>query len=366
LVRRLVALLVIALAGATLYGLSANSSGISVNNSSVSSSTFRGELAAITSNPTLGCYISALDPTSFAPGAGGASMVASGAAAWANLRVEGIAIDQYAAKNLKFHPDAATLASAQASLESELSGSSASRTSSSGQPAPCPGTSAQALAEMPAEMRNFEVASQAASLDLVAKLNTTIPLTLTSVKQYYSSHASVYDTLCVSVALVDPTQVTAFNEAQAEGMSVAALANKFDPTGPKGGVYGCYPPGNANFTAVRSDTASTALNTFPKTPLYINNSGTEEALFVAPTKRTPTAFATAESTVASDIQSLNATKANTEKESILYYSAIAVDPAFGRWGLGSSGPSVFAPATPPSKVVGSTTVSALSAKSSYK
>ena len=65
------------------------------------------------SNATLACYVAALDPTSFAPGSGGSSMVASGAAAWANLRVEGLAIDQYAKKTLKFHPDAATLAKAQ-------------------------------------------------------------------------------------------------------------------------------------------------------------------------------------------------------------------------------------------------------------
>ena len=367
-VRRLIALLVIALAGATLYGLSSNSSGISVNGSTVSSSTFRAELAAITSNPTLGCYIAALDPASFAPGSGGASMVAGGAAAWANLRVEGIAIDQYAAKSLHFHPDAATLAKAQTSLEGELSAAATSASQSS-QSAPCTGTSAEALAEMPNEMRNFEIASQAASLDLVAKLDTTVPLTLTSMKQYFSAHISDYDTICVSVALVQPTQVTAFNAAQAEGMSVADLAKKFsaDQTASKGGAYGCYAPGNSSFTAVRSDTISTALNSFPKTPQYINDNGSEAALFVAPTKRTPNTFAKAESTVLSDVESANASSANTEKSRILYYSAIAIDPSFGRWGLSSSGPTVFAPATPSSSVVDSTTVSALGGgASTYK
>jgi len=295
-------------------------------------------------------------------------MVAGGAAAWANLRVEGIAINEYAAKNLKFHPDAATLAKAQTSLEGELS-AAATSASQSGQSATCTGTSAQALAEMPNEMRNFEIDSQAASLDLVAKLNTTIPLTLTSMKQYFSAHLSNYDTICVSVALVAPTQVTAFNAAQAQGMSVAELAKKFssDPTASKGGAYGCYAPGTSSFSAVRSDTISTALNTFPKTPQYINDNGSEAALFVAPTKRTPTTFATAESTVLSDVESANASNANTEKAQILYYSAIAIDPSFGRWGISSSGPTVFAPATPSSTVVGPTTVSALSGRAaSYK
>jgi hypothetical protein len=325
-------------------------------------------LAAITANPTLSCYVAALDPASFAPGTGGASMVASGATAWANLRVEGIALNEYAAKTLHFHPDAATLAKAETTLENELSAAATSAAQSS-QSTPCTGTAAQALAEMPSEMRTFEIAAQASSLDLVAKLNTTVPLTLTSIKQYYSAHAANYDTICVSVALVQPTQVTAFNQAQAQGMSVADLAKKFsgDPTASKGGTYGCFAPGSASFAAVRADTISTALNTFPKTPQYINDNGSEAALFVAPTRRAASTFAKAETTVVSDVQSANASSANTEKESILYYSAIAVDPSFGRWGLGTSGPTVFAPATPSSKVVGSTTVSALSGgASSYK
>jgi hypothetical protein len=362
-VRRLVALLVFALIGATLYGLSGFSSGISANGSGISSSTFRSELAAITSNVTLACYVAALDPTSFASGSGGASMVASGAAAWANLRIEGIAIDKYAQTTLKFHPDAATLAKAQESLESELSDASASQST------PCTGTSTEALAEMPTEMRTFEIASQAASLDLVAKLNTTIPLTLASMKTYYDSHTSDYDTICVSVAVVEPTQVTQFNQAQAEGMTVAELAKKFsaDPSGQKGGAYGCFAPSSTSFSGVRSDTLSTPLDTFPKTPQYITYDNAEAALFVAPTKRTPTPFASAESAVLSDLESANASSANTEKEQILYYSAIAIDPAFGRWGLGTSGPMVFAPAIPSSSVVGSQTVTALSAgASTYK
>ncbi len=92
-------------------------------------------------------------------------------------------------------------------------------------------------------------------------------------------------------------------------------------------------------SGVRSASISTPLNTFPKTPEYINYNNAEAALFVAPTKRTVTPFAKAESAVLTDIQSANASAANTEKESILYYSAISVDPAFGRWGLGSSGPA---------------------------
>ena len=356
-VRRLAALLVFALLGATVYGLSNYSSGISVNGSTLSSATLRNELAAISSNATLDCYVTALNAASFAPGAGGSSMNASGAAAWTNLRVEGVAIDQFATDSLKFRPDAATLAKAQTSLESELSAAGASQSS------PCPGTSSQALAEMPAEMRSFEVASQAASLYLVTKLNTTVPLTLASMKQYYGTHTANYDTICVSVAVVDPTQVSAFNQDQAAGMSVAALAKKFsaDPSGAKGGTYGCFGPSSSSYSGVRSATSSIPLNTFPTTPEAITYNNAQAALFVAPTKRTPTPFAQAESAVLGDLETANATAANSEKQVILRYTNVAVDPSLGRWGVATNGPQVFAPATPPSGVVGSATITALGA-----
>ena len=349
--RRLVALLVIALIGATLFGLSINSSGISVNGSTVSGSTVRNELAVIDTHPTLACYVALLSTTSFAPGAGGSSVTAAAAAAWANLRVEGLAIDDYATTTLKYHPDAAELANAKTSLEGELS--SASQESST----PCKGTSAQALAEMSTEMRNFEVASQAASLDLVARLNTTIPLTVASMKKYYATHTSDY--ICASVAVVDPAQVAAFDASEKAGMSVAALAEKFsaDPSGRKGGAYGCFGPSSSSYSGVRTATISNPLNTFSTTPEQITYDGQTAALFVA---RTTTTFAKAEDAILSDLENANATGANTEKESILYYhSAIAIDPSFGRWGLNTTGPAVFAPALPSSGAVGAETIAAL-------
>ncbi len=359
--RRLVALLVIALLGATLYGLSNNASGLSVNHTTLAGSTLRGELAAISTNPTLGCYVDLLDEASVAPGAGGASMNATGAAAWTNLRIEGIAIDNFATTSLKFHPDAATLAKARTSLVDELNAASASATSH------CAGTADQALAEMPAEMRAFEIESQAASLDLVTKLNTTVPLTTASLKEYYTTHAADYDTICVSVAVVDPTKVTAFNQDQAAGMSVAALAKKYsiDPSAAKGGAYGCFAPSSSSYSGVRGATETTALGKF-SAPEEITYDNQEAALYVAPTSRTPTPFAQAEPSVLSDVESQNATEANNEKETILEYSAIAVDPSFGRWGDGSTGLGVFAPALPSSSDVGTSTIANLGLVSKYK
>jgi hypothetical protein len=347
-VRRLIALLVIALVGATLFGLSNASSGLSVNGTSVSNTTFRGELVAIRSNTTLQCYVKALAPATYTREAG-ASVAMSGATAWANLRVEGLAIEHFARVNLKFHPTATVLARAKTSLLSELTqvGTNSST--------PCTGSSAQAFAAMPPEMQTFEVASQAASLYLVTKLHGTTALTAANVKKYYDAHVANYDTLCVSIALVTPAQVAAFTQAQGAGGTVAELAKQFseDPSGQKGGAYGCYAPTSTSYSGVRADSVNTPLNTFPTTPQYVTLSdGSTAALFVAPTKRTVTPLAQAQNVVLSDLETANATIANNAKESILLHTAIAVDPAYGRWGLTSTGPTLFAPAQPAKADVG--------------
>jgi hypothetical protein len=357
-VRRLVALFVLALVGATLYGLSGLSSGLIVNRNSLSSHNLLSELNAIEHNVTLQCYVYALDPTTgYTKGAGGDSMKAGGAATWANLRVEGFAINQFVTQQLKYHPDAAELAAAKVSLESEMTQQATSHSLT------CPGTSATALAEMPLEMRTSEIEAQATSLYLVGRVKNSIPLTASSMKTYYAAHTSDYDTLCLSVAVVPLASATAFEEAQASGLSVAALAKKYseEPNSSKGGAIGCYAPTSKSYAAVRSDVVSLALNTYSK-PSTIQLSTGDADVFVAVTSRTTTPFAQAETAVLADLQSLNASSASALKDDLLVRAAVHVDPAFGQWGVSSAGPGVFAPTAPPkSDVDGTATLTGASA-----
>lgn len=341
--RRLVALFVIALLGAALYGVSSSSSGIVVNSQTLSANTLDGELSAISHNNTLQCFITALSPTSYAPGGGGYSIKASGAAAWTNLRVEGLAIDQYVTKSLKYHPSSQDLALAESSLEGEMTAQATANSIT------CPGTSTQAVEAMPSEMRAAELLAQADSLYLVQKIKTTIPLTTASAKNYYAKHTSSYDKLCVSVALVLPASVTAFAQGESSGLGVTALVKQFSQdsvSAAKGGAVGCFSPTSTSYTNVRADVASLPLNTFATTPNYISNNGQTYALYVAVTKRTPTPFSAAAATVLADLQSLNASSANNIKNTLLDQAAVHVDPAFGRWGLNTTGPTVFASAKP--------------------
>ena len=207
---------------------------------------------------------------------------------------------------------------------------------------------------MPAEMRTAEIQSQATSLYLVKKLNDTIPLTTAAMETYYKSHQSDYDTLCISIALVLPAKVAAFESAAAQGDSVATLAKDFsqDPSKSKGGAYGCYAPSSSSYASVRQDASEGTLNEFPASPTEIQYNGSEYGLFVAVTKKTLTPFATAEPTMLSDLKAINAQAAESVKNTLLEEAAIYVDPAFGQWGMSSTkGPRSLRRACPSSSSV---------------
>ena len=343
--RRVIILLVLAVVGAGWYGLAGSTVAVAVNGSSVSEAQFHAELRSFQTSPGLFCFMSSLANTALAKqGAGRDTVTAAGESAWANLRVEGLAIDKYVRVALKHQPSAAELTSATSALEGELA-QAATQTQNT-----CPGTPAQALAAMPAELRAAEIEEQASSMYLVSKLNTTIPLTTSSIKQYFTTHRSNYDKLCVSVAVVSSSNLSAFAAAQKQGLSVATLAKRFsvDPSSAKGGAYGCFEPSSSSYASVRADIGTTAVGHFPSTGLSYTPTagGPTYGLFVAATSRTPSTLAQAQGVVISDIQTLNATSANAVKAKILLGAGVALDPAYGRWGLSSSGPSVFVPALP--------------------
>lgn len=344
--RRLVVLLVVALVGVSLYGLNVRAGGLRVNAESVSGVTMRAELAAIAANPNLQCYLSALSAASEVPGAGGDTLNAAGASAWTDARVQGLTIASYVTSTLHHHFSASDLVNAQNSLEGELTQQVSAHSLT------CPGTAAQALAAMTPEMRHSELLDWAASLYLESKLNSTVSLTTSALETYYLAHAANYDTLCISIAVVTPAQVSAFNTAASHGASVATLAKDYsvDASAKSGGAYGCYAPTSASYATVRADVTGEALNTF-STSHYVSLSSGTYALYVAVTKRTPSTFATAEPLVLTDVRNQNASSANNIEKSLEFHSAVYIDPALGRWGLDTTGPRVFAPALPATATV---------------
>jgi hypothetical protein len=357
-VRRLIALLVVSLLGAGAYGVSGASSGVVVNGQSLAAATLREELRAISGDANISCHLSAVAGANFSRAAGD-SVAASGASAWTSLRVEGLAVDQYVTARFGYHPSASALSQARNSLVAEMTQAATSRGLT------CPGTAAQALAAMPAEMRSSLVTGQADSTYLVSRLSTSVPLTVAGLQGYYTSHLSDYDRLCVAIAVVSPARVPAFEAAATQGLSVAALAKEFSvdsKTASKGGAAGCFDPTSPYYAGVRADVGTAATGHFNTNPHAVSLGGSTYALFVAVVTRTTTSFTKAASAVYSDVQSQNSQSASTVKSNVLYRAAVAIDPAFGRWGLGSSGPGVFAPATPaPRDVANSSTLASPSA-----
>ena len=343
--RRVIIILVVAVLGAGWYGFAASPPAVAVNGTSVSPVEFRAELDAFNANPGLYCYMSSLVNAAITKqGAGFDSVTTTSAVQWMNLRLEGLAIDRYVATTLHHVPTGAELASARVALEGELTQAAAHASQN------CTGTAAQAVAEMPAAMRNAQIEDQASSAYLLSKLNATIALTPANIKKYFLAHQASYDTLCVAVAIVPQANLAAFAASQSQGMSVAALAKKYsvDASAAKGGSYGCFAANSTSYATVRNDIGTTAVGHFPTTALSYTPTagGPTYGLFVGAISKTPASFATAEGTVISDIQTQNATTGNLIKSNILYTAAVVVDPAFGRWGVSSSGPSVFAPALP--------------------
>jgi len=87
----------------------------------------------------------------------------------------------------------------------------------------------------------------------------------------------MYDTLCrehrVGVA-VEPERVQR-RPALTRRETVAQLAKQFSRRliGTEGRRLGCYAPTSSSFSSVRTDVASTPLNTFPKNYQVINYNG---------------------------------------------------------------------------------------------
>ncbi|HEV2427675.1 MAG TPA: hypothetical protein VGS61_05605 [Acidimicrobiales bacterium] len=349
--RRLIALLVVAGVGAGIYGVSGASSGLRVGSTGVSAATMRAELTVIGDHRTAECYLTALARQQFSPGSGGGTVSASGAAAWTGLRVQGLVIEQYVDAAFHFHPTASMLAAAQASLESDMSQALAAVSAAAHTQYSCGGSPATALADLTPAMRASLVGSQAASLELESHIKGTIRTTTAGLEQYYLAHPTQYDTVCVSAAVVEPSNVSAFVAMEKTGASISALVAKYSidvQSAAVHGALGCYAPSNSVYANVRADLVNTTPGKFSASPIQITYgaSGGVAALFLTTTKITATPFASAEPRVLADVTSIDTTATNSAKESILYHAHVSVDPSLGRWGLSTSGPGVFAPGTP--------------------
>lgn len=347
--RRVLLLLVVALVTAGLYGDHARSPAISADGMTVSTPAITAEISAIAHTPVLQCYLGALAQNGFVSGAGADTVSQSAVAAWTNLRVEGLVIGAYVHKRYKYVPTNAALAQATTAFDDEMTAAAHQYSLT------CPGTAVQALSAMPAELRHAEILDQANSLFLLTQLKSTVPLTLASMKNYYNKHQSSFRSTCVSLALVPRAKVPAFTAALHRGESVSALARKYsaDASAKKGGAYGCYNATSSSYSAVEHDIKGVPLNHYGS---EISYDGGLYGLYVAPTRITLASFSSVAATILNDLRTANATAANKVTQTLLYYSAVSIDPSLGIWAQTSTGVGVSAAIVPSTTDVAASTL----------
>jgi len=327
--RRLVVLLAVALVGAGLAGRFVSADATRVNGSSISSVTLRAELQVIHDHPQLACYLNALYGMNTASSS--VAFNATGTASWTQMQVEGLAITDWVSRHDHWTPSKVNIPQATTEFINELTNAAQAHS------ATCTASPASVVASLPKWFVKNLVVNEAASVWLLKSTPGTYPLTSAGLESYYNSHKDFYDTICISVAVVNYSNLSAFQSDMAAGKSIAELAAKYseDPSGSKGGAYGCYTPSSQGYSEVRKDTYGTPLNTFPTTFSTVNYAGANVALYVAPTKRTPNSFADAQAVVLADVRSYNASLASDEQKALLSLAGVYVNPSLGRWSASS-------------------------------
>ena len=338
--RRIIALLVISALGLPLLAVNLGNTAIASGSQSLTRYQFAHEVSDIATNSAVSCYVNSLWGVTFTAGAGTNTMDASSITTWANLRLEGMAEEEYATKYLGFQLTDSTFNAALANLSNQMMAAAAASGVNCGVDAQ------KALLDLPSGLAGNLIRAQAASGFLASKLPARIDESPASLQAFYAAHQSEYDTICVSVALVVPTDVAAFQADRAAGMSVAELATKYshDASAAAGGAYGCF---DATSNA-RDLTRGVALNTYSAGSSVQNGM---YVLFVAPTKRTPAPYEKVASQVLTDVRNVNSGSIEAAKQGIYSRVGVLVSPVVGRYGTGAQGIGVYPPAAPASTLL---------------
>lgn len=342
--RRLVAFFIAALIVVPWLGATVSTAAVQGGQFAESNYDFAHEIHAIKNSEGASCYVSALWGVSFTGGAGLGTYDGAGVTAWANLRLEGLALASYAKDQFDFHPLATDLDRARANVIRQMTSSATAK----GQT--CPGTASDALSSLPTSVQESIVMAEAASEKILATVPSRIGEDDASLRAFYNAHRSEYDTICVRVAVVLPEDVTKFQSDATAGKSPVELVQKYslDSSRAQDGEYGCFDATSNARDLVRG----AGIGQWGQ-PQAVTGSGSGYYLFVSPMSRTsqPYANAKVQAQVLSDVRKLNAGSATAIKEGIFARVGIRVNPQIGRFGNGQSGLGIYPPKTPSTSFV---------------
>jgi len=338
-VRRLTAFLLAAVIIVPWLGATISTAAVQGGSSAESNYDFAHEVHAIKNSEGASCYVGALWGVTFSGGAGLGTYDLAGVTAWANLRLEGLAIASYAKDQLAFAPTSKYLDTARINLIRQMSSSATAKSQN------CPGTPNDALNSLPTSVQESMVLAEAASEQVLAKVPSRIGEDDASLRAFYNAHRSEYDKICVRVAVVLPQDVASFQADARAGKSPIALVKKYslDSSRAQNGVYGCFDA----TTNARELVRGARIGEWGQ-PQAVSGSGSGYYLFVSPMSRTsqPYSNANVQAQVLSDVRKLNAGSATAIKEGIFARVGIRVNPQLGRFGNGQNGLGIYPPATP--------------------
>jgi PPIC-type PPIASE domain len=347
--KALIALLVAVAAGVLAAALAIPNTAATINGTAMSQATLNEDLAAIANSPAYQCYLEAStlvasQGQSAGPpvqGVGGAGTYANNfVQTWLNTLINAEIFRQVAAaRNVTVSQDQIDAARADyvASVDSTLQQVSGSQFQ-------CPASGASTVASMPTGFVERQVAAQAAFEGLVASIPGygVSPSDLTA---YYDAHQSSFNTLCVSGIVVasQATATTVRNQIVAgTPFAQAAQQSSTDPTGAKGGVLGCFAPGEQGYSAYAN--ALSGLKVGDVTQPIQGQSG---YILLQLTSSTPNSLSSEAENVRHAILQAGSSEAGQLVQAAVRHATVTVDPQYGVWVSHGSNVGLFAPATPP-------------------
>jgi len=328
--------------GAAVWRFPEAADAAAVDGSTISTSSFYGDLAAISAHPDFVCYLKVAAKAqgqgfTSTQGATPGTYSTDFAAYWLTRRINAEAAKVFDAQH-HLKVTSADLATAQeryiASIDAvgSLQGST------------CTAKGAAVLAELPAGFRAAEIARQADYDAMLAATNAALA-DPSKLQAFYAAHLHDFDTYCLSGIVGTQAQVAQAQAEIAAGMSFAEAAAKFsqDPSSAaKGGQLGCWGPTSAAYANVVAIAGKVPAGQLA--PPYVNQYG--NYILVKVDTRTPTPYAEAAAAVRTAFEAAGQQASAAVLGGLLYRAEVAVNPAIGFWNHVRGDLKVLPPAKP--------------------
>jgi hypothetical protein len=349
-VKRLIVLLIVVAGGLAAAAFAVPSNAASVNGVSISQQQLNSDLAAIANSPGYQCFLNAeqavgsggqsalptIDGAGQAVGSGShPTITAAFAANYLDTAIGRQLILELAAKD-HLQVTSADLAAARTTLKAQITGVLQEVSSTA---FACKGstpTANEVLASMPSSFVAQTVRFDA-TVSVFEEQAAGVGSSTADLQRYYGAHASEFDQACFTVAeYTSQSDATAALASVAAGTPFAQVAAQVAGGGPQGcqilyGVATALPAG--------SNLETLPLNTVSQ-PIAENST----YLLVEITKRTPSPFAKARTSVEAAVQNAGASKARTRINAAEKTAAISVDQRYGTWVQSQA--QILAPSTP--------------------